>query len=149
MGKLTQERLKELLHYEPETGVFTWLVKPANWIKAGTVAGTIHARGYIYIKSNGKKYAAHRLAFLYMEGSFPEDQVDHINRERADNRWVNLRHADAYLNANNKTRKVGITGLRGITVKGSRYQVRYKRKYIGLFKDLELAELVYKELSNG
>ncbi|MNE68353.1 hypothetical protein D3C80_1640090 [compost metagenome] len=148
MGELTQERLKSIMHYDPETGLFTWLIAPSNRVKAGDVAGTVDGKGYIRIKYKGVKYAAHRLAFLYMTGEFPVDQVDHKNRVRSYNKWDNLRPADAFINANNKTRKIGITGLRGITVKKNKFQVRYKRKYIGLFKDLELAALVYEEVSN-
>lgn len=145
---MTQEILKRALHYDPETGLFTWLIAPSTRVKVGDVAGTVDGKGYIRIKYKGIKYAAHRLAFLYMTGEFPVDQVDHKNRVRSYNKWSNLRLADAFINANNKDRKLGVTGLRGVTLKGNRFQVRYKRKYIGLFKDLELAELVYKEVSN-
>ena len=88
---ITQERLKELLNYDPDTGVFTWLVS-SRGVKAG-VAGCVHPLGYIQININGRSYRAHRLAFLYMTGTFPDDQVDHINGMRADNRWLNLREA--------------------------------------------------------
>ena len=84
-NQLTQERLKELLHYDPETGYFTWKISPNNAVKVGSVAGT-SMNNYIRIIIDHKAYLAHRLAFLYMEGYFPEHEVDHINRIRDDNR---------------------------------------------------------------
>ena len=97
---LTQERLKELLFYNPETGIFTWKVKrPKRSI--GSVAGCVKVYGYRYISVDGTVYFAHRLAVLYMEGYVPENEVDHINRRRDDNRYGNLREATRQCNARN------------------------------------------------
>jgi len=87
---LTQERLKELLSYDPETGAFTWLLSPGPKRK-GEQAGSQHHSGYRFVKLDGKMYAEHRIAFLYVHGYFPEGDVDHINRIRNDNRPDNLR----------------------------------------------------------
>ena len=78
---LTQDRLKELLHYDPDTGVFTWIQKPAPRGRAiiGSVAGGLKQHGYITIGINQREYYAHRLAWLYVYGEWPEDQIDHIN----------------------------------------------------------------------
>src|SRR5215813_12141516 len=81
---LTHERLKELLSYDPKTGLFIWNSR-------GAVAGTTDQEGYIQIHLDGKKYRAHRLAYLYMTGEMPTQILDHINRVRSDNRWGNLR----------------------------------------------------------
>ena len=89
---ITQSELKELLNYDPATGVFTWLVSRGR-VKASSVAGHVHSRGYIVIMVDGRRHLAHRLAFVYMTGTFPDDQVDHINEIKADNRWINLREA--------------------------------------------------------
>ncbi len=68
--KLTQARLKELLHYDPETGVFTWRVRSCNrWPTPGRVAGTPDGKGYLMVVIDGQRYKCHRLAFLYMAGS--------------------------------------------------------------------------------
>lgn len=112
---LTQERLKELLEYNPDTGVFTWKESRRRAL-AGCVAGYENKRGgrYIKIKIDHVEYAAHRLSFLYMTGIIP-DEVDHINRDRTDNRWLNLRSVNSMYNARNRgrmsTNKSGITGV--------------------------------------
>lgn len=86
---INQSQLKEMLHYNPETGLFVWIVSnKRNGI--GDIAGCSDANGYITIGVEGKKYSAHRLAYLYMEGVLPDNYVRHINRFRDDNRWCNL-----------------------------------------------------------
>ena len=112
--KLTQERLKELLHYDPETGVFTRL-KTINYnAKQGFMAGW-NNRGYKQISIDGKKYKTSRLAWLYMEGYFPENDIDHIDRIKDNDRWENLRHVSQQCNTRNcsikNTNKSGITGV--------------------------------------
>jgi hypothetical protein len=91
---LTQERLKQLFVYDPDTGVFTRL-KASGRGKAGSQAGTISLNGYRAITVDRKRHQAHRLVFLYMTGELPESgvDVDHINGIRDDNRWANLRMA--------------------------------------------------------
>ena len=102
MTTLTHEKLKSLLHYNQDTGVFTWLVRRGGDANAGTLAGCKHGHGYIDIKIDDKTYQAHRLAFLYVTGEWPKkDEVDHINRIRDDNRWANLREADVSENRSN------------------------------------------------
>ena len=81
--------IRQILDYDPETGVFTWL-KSQGRAMAGDVAGSEHTAGYIRIKVLGESYVAHRLAVLVMTGKWPEKNVPHLNGEPADNRWVNL-----------------------------------------------------------
>lgn len=115
MAKLTQERLKELLHYDPDTGIFTWEVDRNNQIEAGNKAGTINNRGYQTIGIDGKVYKASRLAWLYIYGYFPENDIDHINRIRDDNRIENLRHVSRQCNMRNSkiynNNTSGVTGV--------------------------------------
>jgi len=98
---LTQERLKELLHYDPKTGVFTWVDKPSRNMKSGVAAGGFAINGYWRIAINRRRYYAHRLAWFWMTGKWPKEQVDHINHDRADNRWTNLRVATNFENSGN------------------------------------------------
>ena len=108
---LTQERLKELLHYDPETGVFRWKVDRPKGVKIGNKAGTLDQDGYRKISLDGKRFYAHRLVWLYVHGEFPFDQIDHKNRVPDDNRLVNLRQATSGENrANSKTTHLGMKG---------------------------------------
>ena len=88
---LTQQSLKEILHYDEDTGWFTWLTDRGGTAKAGTRAGSLKPDGYRVIRIGEKKHLEHRLAFLYKTGSWPKKLVDHKNRIRDDNRWLNLR----------------------------------------------------------
>ena len=102
---VTQERLKELLDYDPDTGLFTWKVRRSRSALVGSIAGRVDKEGYICIKVDQKNYYGHRLAMLWMTGEWPSDEVDHINRIRSDNRYGNLRNADRRLNALNNNAK--------------------------------------------
>jgi hypothetical protein len=112
---ITQERLKSLLTYNPDTGEFRWATDQGARGKLGDIAGTFTPKGYRYIRINRRGYMAHRLAWLYMVGSWPDAQVDHINRVKDDNRWANLRAATNTENAQNqpvrRTNKSGVTGV--------------------------------------
>jgi hypothetical protein len=156
---LTQERLKELLHYDPETGVFTWLkLNPhATKIKAGDIAGCIDkTKGYVRIKVDGGRYTAHRLAFLYMTGSWPADQVDHIDHIRSNNAWCNLREANPAENGKNRSLNSNNTsGVNGVFFHKTRQRwvvqiwvdagsVR-KQRTLGYFKDFEAAANACRE----
>lgn len=98
---LTAERLRELLHYDKETGIFTWRVKMWRAFP-GSIAGHVNKHGYCLVKISQVKWLAHRLAHLYMTGEHPKHEIDHINKTRSDNRWVNLRPATRKQNQENK-----------------------------------------------
>jgi len=124
MKKLTQKRLKELLHYDPETGVFTWVKTVNREVKRGDVAGYINKElGYRLIGICGKCYYASRLAWLYMEGYFPENVADHRDRVRDNDRWDNLRHISRQCNSRNC--KLSIKNKSGIT--GVSWSKRYQK----------------------
>lgn len=137
---LTQKILKYYLNYNKNIGVFTWLINKKGGAKKGDVAGT-KSRGYIRIELNGKYYMAHRLAWLYEYGKFPQQYIDHINRVKNDNRINNLRDVSRYVNARNK--KISVrnrSGTIGVhwcarTKKWRSYiNVNKQRTYLGYFK---------------
>lgn len=119
---LTATRLRELLHYDPDTGLFTRLKTPKNTtIKVGDVAGFLSKAGYRIIKIDLKAYKAHRLAWLYMTGAFPSEETDHINGIKSDNQFINLREASHSLNAQNyvKPNADNKCGFLGVTKRAS------------------------------
>ena len=146
---LTQDRLKQLLNYDPETGKFTWRVSVST-VRTGNTAGTTDPKGYVRIAIDRKVYAAHRLAWLYAHGSWPANEIDHINRQRSDNRICNLREADRSLNCHNSNiRKDNISGHRGVGWHKhqkkwrARISLSGQMKELGYFKDKESAIAAY------
>lgn len=150
---LTQEYLKELLHYNSDTGIFIRKVSRAGNAQAGMVAGSIATQGYVIIgiTVNGvsKLYKAHRLAFLYMEDHIPKN-CDHINRVRDDNRWANLRPATHGENNRNQSKRVdNISNYTGVSWNKARRKWRAyithkcKQYHIGLFDCKHAAARAY------
>ena len=113
--KLTQDRLKELLDYDPETGIFINKTNRGKKIKKGSKTGHLDKDGYWQICIDYKNYRAHRLVFLYMEGYLPENGIDHIDRNKLNNRRNNLREVSQTCNRRNcniyKANKSGVTGV--------------------------------------
>lgn len=111
---VTQERLKDLLHYNAKTGVFTW-VKTTNGVNIGDIAGTKLPSGYVQITIDQKRYYAHRLAWVWVYGVQPPHYIDHVNRTKDDNRIKNLRPATNSENHQNQkkplTNKSGVVGV--------------------------------------
>jgi hypothetical protein len=95
------KRIKSLLAYTPDTGVFTWR-QSRGTKKEGSVAGWQHSTGYWYIRLDGCDYKLHRLAWLYVYGKDPEGLLDHIDRNKSNNRITNLRTATHAQNQQNK-----------------------------------------------
>ena len=146
---LTRERLRELLDYDPLTGLFVWKSDMKNGTKVGNVAGTVR-NGYIDIGVDGKQRGAHRLAFLWMTGRWPKDKVDHENGVSTDNRWKNLREANSQQNScNAKLAKNNNSGFRGVSRHSmcSKYQARIKvcgkTYFLGLYETAEEAAQAY------
>lgn len=107
------ERLKELLHYDPETGIFTWRIWRKNQVKPGTIAGYLQ-NGYVVIEIEGQPFKAHRLAIYYVYEYWPENNIDHRDRIKYHN-WINnLREASSIQNARNAGNySHNSTGIRG------------------------------------
>jgi len=99
--ELTADLLRELLSYDPATGVFRRKVRTSNRINVGDEAGHINGLGYRLIRVKNQEVRAHRLAWLYVHGRWPADQLDHINGIRNDNRIANLRESTQAENLQN------------------------------------------------
>lgn len=146
---IDQKKLKELLSYDPATGVFTWRVSMNGRTQAGDVAGSFDVNGYRRIGVNRRSHKAHRLAWLYMTGEWPKAEIDHRNGSRADNRWINLRESDPILNAQNqrKAQSDSTTGFLGVSPLKGRFLARIKaggkRKNLGTFSTPEQAHAAY------
>lgn len=137
--------------YDPSTGVITHSFSRAS-VKAGQVAGSAEKNGYTRIKVRGTKILAHRFAWFLHYGRWPENQLDHINRDRSDNRLLNLREVSAEGNAHNKgVRKNNQSGVSGVRWRPhlSKWQAtisrRGRRISLGHFAKIEEAELARRE----
>ena len=111
----TRERLKELFNYNPDSGVITRLKSVSNNAKKGSVVNTKNARGYILVRVDYEQYLAHRLVFIYMGYDIEEKCIDHINHNKEDNSWLNLRVTCHKGNGRNQSKSIsnysGFTGV--------------------------------------
>lgn len=151
---ITQEYLKKLLHYDENTGIFTWLVSKAKRIQVGSVAGYITPRGYIYINIDKKLYLAHRLAWLYIYGTWPINQIDHINGIKNDNRIENLRDVTVRKNSQNKKihrngKLVGCYFNKNNKKWRAKIQIKNKDYHLGLYNTEQEAHEAYLKFLNN
>jgi hypothetical protein len=160
---ISQDRLKELLHYDPVTGHFTWKVRTSNRIRIGDRGGSLKECGrYRQIKVLGVVYLEHRLAWFYMTGELP-DYVDHDNTDGTDNRWDNLRKCTQTQNmANTNLKSFNKTGYKGVFClePGKKWKASIKlngkTKHLGIFDSPEMAhefwclaaDMIYGEFAN-
>lgn len=149
-GPLAAERLRELLHYDPETGKFTWRAYRGARAKQGESPGFVNPLGYIEIRIDKKLYRAHRLAWLYSYGEWPERNIDHANGDPSDNRLSNLRLCSQSENAANSRRKsTNSSGVKGVywNKQAGKWRARITKNYktieIGQFDRLEDAAAAY------
>lgn len=113
--KLTQKRVRELLDYDPETGLLTWKVNRRGSAKAGDAIKSVDWYGYVRLAIDSRTYPAHRVIWLWYYGYLPENQVDHINRVRADNRLCNLREVSRSCNRRNScVPRSNTSGVKGV-----------------------------------
>ncbi|WP_177333758.1 HNH endonuclease signature motif containing protein [Pseudomonas sp. NBRC 111127] len=151
---LTHERLREQLSYDPETGEFRWAVRKQK-VKLGSIAGKVKKAGYVEIRIDLVSYQAHRLAWLYMTGKWPQGDIDHINRNPGDNRFENLREASRSQNlCNVGALATSSTGVRGVDLHkaSGKYRARIRvsgmRIELGLFATLDEARAAYAAARN-
>ena len=145
MREITQEYLHEIFSYDGEHLIWKKILPYAKHNGVGTVAGYKHNAGYWRITFNGKQHLAHRLIWVYVHGYWPTGEIDHINRNRLDNRIENIRDVDRVENARNTgTRIDNKTGVPGVSItKQGNYQARIKdrkkHRCIGTFQTLDEA----------
>jgi len=150
-NNITQKRLQELLSYDPETGLFINLTQRSSRAKKGSTTGCKRQDGYIHIKLDYKLYFAHRLAWLYVHGNFPEKDIDHINEIKGDNRLVNLRLATNQENMhnisspqiNNTSGFLGVSWDKNAQKWRARIIINKKYKHLGYFNTAEEAYEAY------
>lgn len=134
---LTPESLRELVKYDPDTGVFIRTVDQGRW-KAGEIAGGPQNRGYLRIAVAGERHLAHRLAWLYMTGQWPQENVDHRNGVRTDNRWTNLRAATPKQNQMNRGADSGsASGYKNVYRAKKGWRVRIEEREVWGFETPE------------
>lgn len=148
---VSAERLRAVLRYEPDTGDFFWrsdVMCYGGGKPAGSIAG-LTSKGRHYIGIDGRRYAAHRLAWLYMTGEWPTE-IDHKNQDATDNRWANLRLATrSQNNANVGLKSHNTSGLKGVSWDRDRQlwkaqiSVQTKRRMLGRFPTKEEAHAAY------
>ena len=146
---LTATEVRRLLRYESETGTFFWRVDTKNTL-AGDVAGSRQSRGYWHIGIKNHLYMAHRLAWLYVTGEWPDGHIDHINGNRSDNRFVNLRIATNSENARNSRRRINnACGYKGVHYKKrlnkfvAQINVKGRVHHLGVFPTAAEAHAAY------
>lgn len=152
---LTQEQARQILDYDPDTGVFRWRRRQDvglawNNRNAGKIAGHVSVKGHVHVMVNRQRIYAHRLAWLIMTGGYPGADIDHINGDKSDNRFSNLRAASrAENNYNRAIQRNNKTGVKGVYPYKNRFRsqivVDGNIKHIGVFGTLDEAKAAYEK----
>lgn len=157
--------IRDILNYDPDTGIFVWKSRPASMFPderaakiwntrfAGKQAGRLKQSGYSEISIHSVKYYSHRLAFLLMEGEWPSGDVDHVNQDKADNRWANLRHATRSQNNANRGKQINnSSGYKGVTFHRGKWRAKIKHGGhhidLGRYESKEQASHAYIAAAN-
>ena len=146
---LTQERIRELLDYDPATGHLIWRVTKSPKAPKGSIAGSVNAKGHVNLQIDKRMYALHQVVFALHHGHIPKE-IDHVNRNKQDNRIENLRACDSSLNKGN----IGLlrsnrSGYRGVSLNTrtqkyhAQIKINGKQTYIGRFDTAENAARAY------
>ena len=145
---ITQNRLRELAHYCPETGQFTHLQSKGRK-KAGMPAGSLRRDGYVYAMFDGHRAMAHQFAWLYVTGEWPTQEIDHMDGNKANNAFSNLRQVSRRANTENKrtAKRTSTTGLLGVVRHRDKFVAKIvhagKRTHLGVFETPEDAHEAY------
>ena len=143
---ITHQQVIDAFSYDPVTGVLSWKNPTSNRVRKGAVCGTPDKDGYLQVGFMGKYLKTHRVIFLYMTGNHPQYEIDHINGDVTDNRWVNLRDATKHQNSQNtKLTSRNTSGVKGVSWCNQKRKWRClvisEGKYIhaGYFSDIQRA----------
>lgn len=148
MREIPVEDIRNKLSYDPLAGFFHWKIR-ARGIRFGAVAGSKAATGYLTIRINDELMLAHRIAWAHVHGSWPTQQIDHINGDRSDNRILNLREATASQNGANQKARPNKCGFKGVVKNREKWAAKIvrngKRYHLGSFETPLLAHRAYMQ----
>lgn len=144
----TFDEMNNAFSYNSKTGIIVWKIRKRGTYGKGMPAGKLTSAGYVQLCLNYKRIYAHRVAFLLVNGRWPKHQIDHINGNRADNRWVNLREATPRDNQKNQEchrsgKLPGCTYIPDRNIWRAGIQIAGKKKYLGCFKTEHEAHTAY------
>ncbi|WP_072270300.1 HNH endonuclease [Serratia marcescens] len=149
---ISHDELKKIIHYDPDTGIFVWALNRMGGAKRGSIAGTLTPDGYVKISVKNKSVFAHRLAWFYLYGKWPSKHIDHIDRDKSNNRISNLREATRSQNgANIGLKSHNTSGFRGVSYSKEHCkwfaQITHngKKAFLGYYKTPELANEAYQK----
>lgn len=145
---ITQADVKQMFDYDPETGDLVRRLDRGTTYKAGAVAGTIQGNGYRTVYIKGKIYGAHRIVWLWCHGEWPEHQIDHIDRNKLNNRIENLRDVPASVNSLNQDKRASASGFKGVRRSRKRWSAEIRKDgnvvHLGTFDTPEMAFEAFK-----
>lgn len=149
---ITQDELKSILSYDPETGLLVWIKPASTRVRSGQIAGCLRPDGYVFTQINKRRYMNHRLAWFYVHGVWPSDEIDHIDGNRSNNKLSNLRVATSKQNKENTPiRSNNTSGHKGVHWDKSRQKwmafVVHNQKFLNLgrFDDVNDAVTAAKQ----
>ncbi len=148
--ELTVDRVRELLDYEPDTGIMRWRVQLNGRCRVGAIAGCVNSKGYRVVHIDGRQYRASRLVWLHVYGRWPTGVIDHRNHVTDDNRIANIRDVSVSVNAQNQIRAQtrSASGLLGVFPRGRLWRAKLKRAdgsilFLGEFQTAQTAHAAY------
>lgn len=145
--RLTVDQWRALLRYEPDTGRLIWRVDRGHVVVGGQEAGSIHRTGYRNVFVLGNNYRVHRVIWMLVTGEWPAGVIDHIDGDKLNNRWANLRAVPQLLNCQNRRRGHGRSGLLGVYFRRGKFEVHIRangrQHWLGAYGTAEAASAAY------
>lgn len=152
-ARVTARRVRELFHYEPETGVLRRKQSVAPNAIAGQAAGRPNRAGHLIVCIHRRMYMVHRVIWLWVTGEWPASEIDHINQIKSDNRWENLRQATRSQNLINRGHRRKYDLPRGVSKAGRRYQAQIREnggfRHLGMFGCPTTAHIAWLKAANA